>query len=238
MARYGKYGTARQREEYGGINWGAAFFGWLVAVGLGALLTAILSAAGTAIAISEIESAAEAGESADTIGLAGGIAILATALIAYFGGGYVAGRMSRFDGARQGFGVWAWSLGIAILLALLGAIAGSEWNLFAGLDLPRIPVDEGDVTTAGVIVLAIVLIGTLLAAMAGGKAGESYHRRVDELGHAPTGERPVRDRVVDRDRDGIDDRREVVDRDGDGIDDRREGRFDDRRTVRDRTVDR
>jgi len=29
---------ARQREQYGGINWGAAFFGWLVAVGLGALL--------------------------------------------------------------------------------------------------------------------------------------------------------------------------------------------------------
>ena len=27
---------ARQREEYGGVNWGAAFFGWLVAVGLGA----------------------------------------------------------------------------------------------------------------------------------------------------------------------------------------------------------
>ena len=26
---------ARQREEFGGINWGAAFFGWLVAVGLG-----------------------------------------------------------------------------------------------------------------------------------------------------------------------------------------------------------
>src|SRR4051794_5753059 len=33
---------ARQREEYGGVNWGAAFFGWLVAVGLGALLVAIL----------------------------------------------------------------------------------------------------------------------------------------------------------------------------------------------------
>jgi hypothetical protein len=35
---------ARQREEFGGINWGAAFFGWLVAVGLGSLLVAILAA--------------------------------------------------------------------------------------------------------------------------------------------------------------------------------------------------
>src|SRR4051794_12282209 len=33
---------ARQRDEFGGFNWGSAFFGWLVAVGLGALLTAIL----------------------------------------------------------------------------------------------------------------------------------------------------------------------------------------------------
>jgi hypothetical protein len=29
---------ARQREEFGGVDWGAASFGWLVAIGLGALL--------------------------------------------------------------------------------------------------------------------------------------------------------------------------------------------------------
>src|SRR5215212_6482031 len=40
---------ARQRDEFGGINWGASFFGWLVAVGVAALLTAILAAAGAAI---------------------------------------------------------------------------------------------------------------------------------------------------------------------------------------------
>lgn len=27
---------ARQRAEYGGLNWGVAFFGWLVAVGMAA----------------------------------------------------------------------------------------------------------------------------------------------------------------------------------------------------------
>ena len=36
---------ARQREEFGGINWGAAFFGWLVAVGVAVLLTGLLAAA-------------------------------------------------------------------------------------------------------------------------------------------------------------------------------------------------
>lgn len=206
--------VARQRDEYGGTNWGAAFFGWLVAVGLGALLTALVSAAGAAIAFSELDSVGEAANNSDTIGIVGGICLLAIALIAYFAGGYVAGRMSRFDGGRQGLAVWIWSVVVVVILAIIGAIAGSEYNLLGDINLPRIPIDEGDLTTGGIIVLALVLIGTLLAAMAGGKAGERYHRRVDEAGlvAAPATTRaPVRERVVERDVDG------------DGIDDRREG---------------
>ena len=228
MAKFGEYGTARQRDEYGGINWGAAFFGWLVAVGIAVLLTAALSAAGTAIAISEIEGAGEAGESADTIGIVGGILLLLVAALAYYAGGYVAGRMSRFDGSRQGLGVWLWSIIIAVVLAILGAIAGSEWNLFADLNLPRIPVDEGDLTTGGLIVLAIVLIVTALAAMAGGKTGERYHRKVDDLGHGPVG--GERERATER--------TAVVDRDHDGVDDRTEGAPPRRTAVRDRPTDR
>jgi hypothetical protein len=172
----------RQRETFGGTNWGAAFFGWLVAVGLGALLTALVTAAGAAIAISEFESVGEASAETETIGLAGGIALLVVALIAYFAAGYVAGRMSRFDGGRQGVAVWLWSLLAVGILALLGAVAGEEYNLFAALDLPRIPVDEGELTTGGVVVMAAIVLGSLLAAMAGGKTGEAYHRRVDRAG--------------------------------------------------------
>jgi hypothetical protein len=195
------YVRARQRDEYGGINWGAAFFGWLVAVGLGALLTALLSAAGTALAFSEFDSVGEASNNADTLGIVGGILIIVVALIAYFAGGYVAGRMSRFDGGRQGLGVWIWSIAIIVLLAIIGLIAGNEYNLFSGLNLPRLPIDEGDVTVGGVIVLAAVLIGTLLAAMAGGKAGERYHRRVDAVGREAAIERDeAYDEDYDRDR--------------------------------------
>jgi uncharacterized membrane protein len=173
---------ARQRAEFGGINWGSAFFGWIVAVGIGALLTALVSAAGAAVAISNLSGVGEAVQNADTIGVVGVILLFAIALIAYFAGGYVAGRMSRFDGSRQGLAVWLWGLIISIVLAILGAIAGSEYNLFSALNLPRIPVDEGTVTTGGVILLVAVVIGTILAAMAGGKAGERYHRRVDSAG--------------------------------------------------------
>src|ERR687897_511699 len=41
--------VARQKEEFGGIKFGAAFFGWLAATGMAVLLTAIVAAAGTAL---------------------------------------------------------------------------------------------------------------------------------------------------------------------------------------------
>ena len=167
-------GHERAHEEFGGLNWGAAFFGWLVAVGMGAILTALLSAAGAAIGLSK--------GNAETLGLAGAIGLVVIAFLAYFAGGYVAGRMSRFDGARQGFGVWAWALIVAIVLAILGAIAGAEYNVFGALELPRIPVDEGDLGLGAAITLIAIALLTLLGAVLGGKAGENYHRRVDAAG--------------------------------------------------------
>src|SRR4029078_7461476 len=40
---------ARQRDEYGGTNWGAAFFGWLVSIDVVVILLELLSAAGPAV---------------------------------------------------------------------------------------------------------------------------------------------------------------------------------------------
>jgi len=171
----------RQREEYGGINWGAAFFGWLVAVGLGSLLVAILAAAGAAVGLTEVSSS-EAEQNAESIGLGGAIALLAVLMIAYYCGGYVAGRMSRFDGARQGFGAWLFGIVVTVLLALAAVILGSEYNVLEQLNLPSLPVGESTLTTGGAIALAAVVLGSLLAAVVGGKAGERYHRKVDRAG--------------------------------------------------------
>ena len=173
----------RQREEYGGFNIGAALFGWLVAVGIAALLTATLSAAGAAIGLTSL-SGSEARSSAATISIVGGVLFVLVLALAYFAGGYVAGRMSRFDGARQGFGLWVFGLLVTIALAALGAIAGSKYNLLGQLNLPRIPIDEGSLATGGAVALAAILVGTLVAALLGGKTGERYHRKVDRLGHA------------------------------------------------------
>jgi MFS family permease len=166
----------RQREEYGGLSWGSAFFGWLVAVGVATLLIALLSAAGAAVGLTDTDDGG-------TIGIVGGILLLAVLAVAYYAGGYVAGRMARFNGPRQGLAVWLLGLIVTVLLALAGVLLGAEYNVLSGLNLPRIPVDEGALTTGGLIVLAAVLVGTLLAALAGGKAGSHYHRKVDRVGH-------------------------------------------------------
>jgi hypothetical protein len=174
---------ARQREEFGGINWGAAFFGWLVAVGLGALLVGLLAAAGTAVGVTEL-SESEAAGNASEIGLGGAIALLLALALAYYAGGYVAGRMSRFDGARQGLGAWLTGLVVTVALAVVGAILGSEYNVLERLDLPALPVGDSELATGGALALAIVVAGTLIAAVVGGKAGERYHRKVDRAGYA------------------------------------------------------
>jgi MFS family permease len=171
----------RQRDEYGGLNWGSAFFGWLVAVGIATLLTALLSAAGAAVGLTET-SASDAAGKADTLGIVGGVLLLAILLLAYYAGGYVAGRMSRFTGPRQGLGVWLIGLAVTLVLALAGALLGAKYNVLSQLNLPRIPVDEGALGSGALIALAAIVLGTLLAAVAGGKAGTHFHRKVDRVG--------------------------------------------------------
>jgi MFS family permease len=171
----------RQREEFGGLRWGCAFFGWLVAVGIATLLTALLSAAGAAVGLTQA-STEDATGNAGTIGIVGGVLLLAILLVAYYAGGYVAGRMARFNGPKQGLGVWIIALVVTIVLAVAGAVLGAQYNVLSQLNLPRIPIGEGTLTLAGVIALAAVVLGTLLAAIAGGKAGTHFHRKIDRAG--------------------------------------------------------
>jgi hypothetical protein len=169
---------ARQRDEFGGVNWGASFFGWLVAVGVAALLTALLVAAGAAVGLTE----SDVTNAADEIGLGGGIALCVVLVLAYYTGGYVAGRMSRFDGARQGLATWAIGLIVTVAIALAAVIFGDEYNVLDQLNLPSIPVGDETLATGAIIALAAIAVGSALAAMTGGKVGERYHRRVDRVG--------------------------------------------------------
>ncbi len=175
-----------QHDRFGGIKWGAAFFGWLSANGLAVILLALLSAAGVAFGLTQVSSADQAADAAtqqaDTIGIAGGIALLVVLFLAYLAGGYVAGRMARFDGVKQGIAVWAIGLLIIIALAVLGAVLGAQYNVLSQLNLPSVPISGDTLTTAGIIAGVAALLVTLLGAILGGKLGTRYHRKIDRVG--------------------------------------------------------
>jgi len=155
---------AVQRERYGGAKLGSAFFGWLVAVGLTVLLGVLAGAVTAAIGANPA---------------VGTVVTVAVLLVAYFTGGYVAGRLARFDGARNGFLSWVVGVVATIVLTVVAAFVGAQYDVLNRVSLPTLPTSLADVTTTGMILAAIAVLGTLLSAMLGGKVGESFHRRVD-----------------------------------------------------------
>ncbi len=104
-------------------------------------------------------------------------------LVAYFCGGYVAGRMARFNGVKQGVAVWVWAIVIAVVVAVVAAVAGRDYDVLGRLNsFPRIPVDSGTLSTASVVALVAAVVVALVGAVLGGLAGMRFHRRVDRAG--------------------------------------------------------
>jgi hypothetical protein len=181
--------VAREKEQFGGIKIGSAFFGWLAATGMAVLLTALVAAAGTAVGLATNTNVNEAVNQASrnqSVGIAGIITLLVVLFVSYYCGGYVAGRMARFNGARQGLMVWIWALIAAIVVAILALTAGQQYNVLANLNsFPRIPVNEGALTTTSIIAAVVVALVALVGAVLGGLAGMRFHRKVDRAGFTP-----------------------------------------------------
>ena len=169
------------------MKFGACFFGWLTATGTAVILTALLTAIGAGVGLARDLETDQALASAQTVGLVGGIVLLAIIFVAYLAGGYVAGRMARFNGLKQGVGVWLWAIIIAVVVAVLSLIAGAQFNVLGSLTgFPRLPVNEGQMTTGGIIVAILVVVVALAGAILGGLAGMRFHRRVDSATHDAT----------------------------------------------------
>lgn len=179
-----------RRRRFGGMKWGAAFFGWLSANGLAVLLLALLSAAGITFGLTQApdtgpaadEAADTAAAEIDTIGITGGVTLMVVLFLSYLAGGYVAGRMARFDGARQGVAVWVIAVLVTLLLGLASAVLGAEYDVLSRLDLPGLPVSGDTVATAGIVALVVAVLVSLVGAVLGGRLGTRYHRRIDDAG--------------------------------------------------------
>ena len=177
----------REMEEFGGVKVGLAFFGWLTATGTAVMLTALLGAAGIAVGVATNLDAGsatnQAAEDPRTAGIAGAVVLLIVLFTSFYCGGYVAARMARFQGMRQGMAVWLWALFIAAVVTVLAALAGSQFDILNEMNtFPRIPVSQGTLTTGGLIALAVAAIGSLAGSLIGGLAGMRFHRKVDRAG--------------------------------------------------------
>jgi MFS family permease len=170
-------------QRFGGVNPGAVFFGWLVAVGIAILLSGILGAAAAAIGeTADLTRDDIEGQMGD-LSIGAVVALMIVLFIGYSCGGYVAGRMSRFDGARQGMGVWLLGLAVTIIAVGLGALFGTQYDVLDRVDLPRIPYSDGELTIGGVVAGLVVLTVTLIGALGGGSVGHRYHDRVDRIAY-------------------------------------------------------
>jgi hypothetical protein len=176
--------VGREKDAFGGMKFGSCFFGWLTASGTAVLLVALVTGVGAALGLSQnVDVTNPTTAQTETIGLVGGIVLLAIIFVSYLAGGYVAGRMARFNGLMQGLGVWLWAVIMAILVAIAGWVVGERFDVLAQLNsFPRLPVNEGTLTTAGVITAICVVAASLIGALLGGLAGMRYHRRVDMAG--------------------------------------------------------
>jgi hypothetical protein len=164
---------------YRGFKFGAAFFGWLVAMSMAVLLAGVVGAIATGVESVVKYTRAEAEQRAGTLGIAAAVILVLTLSLAFYAGGYVAGRLARFDGARQGFGVWTFALFITGVAAGVVALANTRNDVVASINLPNVPLPNSTlIIGAGSTAAALVLL-TLLAALLGGTTGRRYHDKID-----------------------------------------------------------
>ena len=106
------------------------------------------------------------------------VALSVLIFFAYLVGGYAAGRMARFAGAKQGIAVWLWQIMALILGSLATFLAPQLFqNGVASLSLQKLIA--GDFAN-GLLAVLLVLALSFLGAILGGLCGRLYHRRVDK----------------------------------------------------------
>ena len=174
---------AEARSRYGGIDVPAVLGGALAGLGSAALLGALATAIGQEVGQGD----------AETLAIGGLVTALVVVGLSALAGGWVAGRVARFDGARNGLLA---GLLLALLLALMGA-AGAYSAAESGLP---VSLDSDTLTTAAIVAAVAALVLAALAGAFGGRLGARWHRDVDDVvvGTRPGGVTAGHDAQVQR----------------------------------------
>ncbi len=127
--------AAATTRRHRGIKVGSAFFGWLTATGMAVLPIGVLAAAGVRSAWQPAGASIRRSRSRRTAAPPRRPSVWSDRspccflLVSNYFGGYVAGRMARFHGLRQGLAVWLWGIVMAVIIAGIALIAGSQYSV-------------------------------------------------------------------------------------------------------------
>lgn len=170
-----------QKSRYSRMHLLPGLLGWLITIslmdgGLWAIQSWLtLTGQSESIEYSSVVSRLFSGAS-NAVPVAVALSVLI--FFAYLVGGYAAGRMARFAGAKQGIAVWLWQI-MALILGSLATFLTPQLfqNGVASLSLQKLIA--GDFAN-GLLAVLLVLALSFLGAILGGLLGRLYHRRVDK----------------------------------------------------------
>ena len=168
-----------RRELAADAGWGAVS-GWSILAGTLAAYGAfavLLAGAAALLASTDVEAEISA-LNWDELGYGGAAVIAVVSFLAYFFGGYTAGRMARRAGATNGLMVAVLGVLLAVGVGAMIAATTDSGTVASNLRSVGIPTtgDEWrDVgTVAGIATLAAMIVGSIL----GGARGDRWHTRL------------------------------------------------------------
>ena len=173
----------RLRDMYGGVDWLASFLGFVFVLVAGALLSLVVGLVLVPLGISPDLAGAELGAAAIT----GLVLVAILVFLTYFFGGYVAGRLARFDGGRNGAMLLLWTGVTVLVLALVNAVLSGFLPARVSEDIGNLVQNNvlstigglSQLGVAGVLIFAGALLVALAGGFLGGRLGSRYHTEID-----------------------------------------------------------
>ena len=172
----------RLRDMYGGVDWLASFLGFVFAVVIASVFSTVAGLVLVPLGFPPEISGGQLGASVLT-----GLAVLGVLIfLTYFFGGYVAGRLARFDGGRNGAMVLAWTFILALILALVTVVFSGFLPAGAAEGVANLAQGTASAAgslagagVAGIVVAVAALLLALLGGFFGGRLGSRYHTEID-----------------------------------------------------------
>ena len=172
-----------QREHFGRLQVFPGLMGWMVALSALSFFTwlaetiMVLPTGTLTHPIAETLQRFSEGEANALTSL---ITVGVIYLLAYLAGGYTAGRMARFAGAKQGVSVCLWQILGCATATIFTYVMPHAFSPGSYSPLAAQQFFGAGTISNGILALLSVIGVSFLGAVLGGMCGRIYHRRVEK----------------------------------------------------------